>query len=119
MAIELALRFLLGGAVVSLFSIAGEVLNPKTFSGMFGAAPSVAIASLAIAWAKHGTDYVATEGRSMLIGAVAFYVYGAACVATTKRERLPVWLGASVSWSAWAAVAFAILGLTRYVGLLR
>lgn len=45
---ELLLRFLIGGSVVSLFAIAGDVFRPKSFAGLFGAAPSVALATLAL-----------------------------------------------------------------------
>ena len=43
---ELFIRFLIGGAVVSSFALLGEVFRPKTFAGLFGAAPSIALASL-------------------------------------------------------------------------
>lgn len=119
MAVELILKFVLGGVIVSLFSVLGEVFKPKTFSGIFGAAPSVALASLALAFHKNGADYVSAEGRSMMIGALAFYVYGAACVAATKREHWPVWLSAAASWAAWLAVALAIFGAGEATGILR
>jgi hypothetical protein len=112
---ELAIRFLLGGAIVTAFAVMSEVFEPKTFAGMFGAAPSVALASLALAYASHGGDYAATEARSMLIGAVAFGLYSAACVAAARQPRLPIWLGAAAAWAAWFAVAlgggFALLEL--------
>jgi hypothetical protein len=112
---ELAIRFVLGGAIVTAFAVVAEVFEPKTFAGMFGAAPSVALASLALAYAQHGGDYAATEARSMLVGALAFGLYAAACLAAVRRPRLPVWLGAAAAWAAWAAVAlgggFALLEL--------
>jgi hypothetical protein len=43
----------------------------------------------------------------MVIGSAAFFVYGATCIATVRNERMPVWLGATLAWTAWAAVAFA------------
>lgn len=116
---ELLLRFAFGGAIVCVFSIIGEAFKPKTFSGIFGAAPSVAIASLALAEAMHGRAYVATEGRSLLIGAAAFYVYGAACVAGTKREGFPVWASAGLAWSAWLVVALLLWKVGRDAGLLQ
>ena len=70
---EHVIRFLAGGLVVSLF--AADVLRPKSFAGLFGAAPSVALATLTLAFWKHGGGYVATEGRSMIIGAIALAVY--------------------------------------------
>ena len=41
-------------ARVSLFAVAGDVLRPKSFAGLFGAAPSVALATLTLAFWKHG-----------------------------------------------------------------
>lgn len=71
----MALRFLIGGLVVSLFALIGDVLRPKSFAGMFGAAPSVAVATLGLAFSKHGGDYVAIEGRSMILGSIALAAY--------------------------------------------
>lgn len=115
---ELVIRFLLGGLVVSLFAAAGELFQPKTFAGLFGAAPSVAIATLAMAYLTKGGTFVATEARSMLIGCAAMLVYGVACVATTKRPDMPVWLGAGVAWVAWAAVALGTWSVLRAAGIL-
>ena len=115
---EVAVRFALGGLIVSLFSVTGELWKPKTFSGLFGAAPSVALASLALTFAKQGPSAVALLGRSMVIGSVALYVYGAACVLATRREKWPVWLAALSSWLAWFAAAFAGLRVGAALGAL-
>ena len=72
---DYALRFFIGGFVVSFFNLLGDVLHPKSFAGLFGAAPSVALGTLALAFYRHGGDYVAIEGRSMVIGAVALGAY--------------------------------------------
>jgi hypothetical protein len=45
---QLVFRFAVGGLVVSLFAVLGDVLKPKTFGGLFGAAPSVALATLGL-----------------------------------------------------------------------
>jgi hypothetical protein len=37
---QILIRFLIGGAVVSVFAILGDLLKPKSFAGLFGAAPS-------------------------------------------------------------------------------
>lgn len=47
-------RFLVGGVVVLAFAMLGEMLRPKSFAGLFGAAPSVALATLGIAVHRHG-----------------------------------------------------------------
>jgi hypothetical protein len=115
---ELATRFAIGGLVVSLFAVAGEMFQPKTFAGLFGAAPSVAIATLTLAYVHEGRAYVAISARSMLIGCVALLVYSAACVATTKRVGMPVWLGAGLGWVAWAAIGFASWAAATATGVL-
>ncbi len=117
MALELLLRFVLGGAIVSLFAAAGELFKPKTFAGIFGAAPSVAIATLALAFAKEGADYVRLEARSMLVGSAALFLYGAVCVFAAKRRNVPVWAGAGAAWIAWLAAAFGLFVLARSLGV--
>jgi hypothetical protein len=37
---EYVVRFLVGGIVVSAFSMLGDVLRPKSFAALFGAVPS-------------------------------------------------------------------------------
>ena len=102
---ELGLRFLIGGVVVSAFALCGDLLRPKSFAGLFGAAPSVALASLALTMRQHDASYVALEGRSMVIGAIAFLAYAWVAGQALKRSHtgalavtvaaLPVWFGLS------------------------
>jgi hypothetical protein len=105
---EIVLRFAVGGAIVSTFALFGEVFQPKTFAGTFAAAPSVALATLTLAFRNKGAVYAATECRSMIIGAIALVGYGAVCVALTQRLALPVWLGAVACWLTWLAIAFGL-----------
>ena len=49
---QLLYRFLIGGAVVMLFAAIGDVLRPKSFAGIFGAAPSISLATLALLAAR-------------------------------------------------------------------
>ena len=104
-------RFLLGGAIVSAFAAVGQLFKPKTFSGLFGAAPSVAIATLALALSDHSESYVGLEARTMIIGAIAMLVYSFACIALTQRKHTAVWLDAAIAWVAWFVVAFALFKL--------
>ena len=114
---ELALRFVVGGAIVALFAVVSEIVAPKTFAGVFGAAPSVALATLAIALATRGPAYAAVECRSMIAGGVAMVAYGAACASIVGRRVAPVWVEAGACWLVWVVVAFgvwsAIGGVTR------
>ena len=73
--IPILIRLLVGGAVVSGFAIIGDLLKPKSIAGLLGAAPSVALATLGLTVATEGPSYAATEARSMMAGAVAFFFY--------------------------------------------
>jgi hypothetical protein len=46
--LECSLRFLAGGIAVSGFAALGDTLRPKSFAGLFGAASSIALATLPI-----------------------------------------------------------------------
>jgi hypothetical protein len=105
---EIAIRFLLGGFVVSLFAALSDVLKPKTFSGVFGAAPSVALASLFLSYNAHGATYVSTEGRSMIAGAAALFVYSAASARAMRMNASHPWLATLLLWSVWLVVAFSL-----------
>lgn len=107
---ELAIRFVLGGAVVAVFAVLGDCLTPKRFAGLFAAAPSVALASLALAYRSSGPGYVALEGRSMIAGALALIVYAALVGRLlTALGRQPV-VASVTAWLVWLAVAFGIWG---------
>lgn len=43
-------RFLAGGLIVAIFAILDDTLRPKSFAGLFAAAPSVAVATLTSAF---------------------------------------------------------------------
>lgn len=109
---EMLVRAVLGGIVVSSFAIAGDVLKPKSFAGLFGAAPSVALATLALAVQKHGTVYASIEGEFMVVGAIAFLVYASVASRLMMRQKwaaLPVTALALVVWLGTA------LGLERLI----
>jgi hypothetical protein len=78
-----------GGLVVSAFAIIGDVLKPKSFAGLFGAAPSVALATLGLTFATVGTYFATSEARSMMAGAVAFFGYASLASWLMMGPRLP------------------------------
>jgi len=104
---EAAIRFVLGGVLVSFFAAIGTVLRPPSFAGMFGSAPSVAIATLALAFAK-GPDYAAIESRSMIVGSLGLVAYSISCRWVLRRPDNPVWVGAAACWLTWFAVTFVL-----------
>lgn len=113
--VQFALRFVLGGAIVSLFSFAGQLLKPKTFAGIFSAAPSVALGSLALSRLTHGAEHTVAEGRSMALGSVALLVYSAACAESVRASRWPVWLTTGLCWALWLVTAFSLRGCLLWV----
>lgn len=102
------MRFFIGGIVVSLFAVCGEVFHPKSFAGLFGAAPSVALATLGLTFAKHGGEYSATEGRSMLLGALALFIYSQLVAWLLMRVRLHTIVATVAAIVPWFAVALGL-----------
>jgi hypothetical protein len=109
---ELLVRFFIGGVVVSAFAVLGDVFKPKSFAGLFGAAPSVALATLGLTVATEGACYAATEARSMIAGAIAFFAYASLVSWVMMRYRLkalsvtvcsiPLWFGVALGlWYVW------------------
>jgi Protein of unknown function (DUF3147) len=106
---EYVIRFLVGGAVVSTFAMLGDVLRPKSFAGLFGAAPSVALATLGIAIYQHGAGYAAIQSGSMMGGAVALVLYGVIVCHLLVRARLRALPATMLSLAAWLVAAFSLL----------
>jgi Protein of unknown function (DUF3147) len=110
---DIVLRFMLGGIVVTAFAAIGDVLKPKSFAGLFGAAPSVALATLGLTLHAKGSAYCAVEARSMMAGAVAFFVYASFVSVLMMRRRSPALLGTILAMPLWGMIAAGIwfLGL--------
>jgi hypothetical protein len=106
--VDLAIRFAIGGLIVSAFAVAGEIFKPKSFAGIFGAAPSVALATLALTAFMRPPAYLSLEGRSMIAGAVALLVYCLAVGALFWRSGHHAVLEAGLPWLPWFAVAFGL-----------
>ena len=104
---ELVARFVIGGAFVSLFALLGDLCEPKTFGGLFGAAPSVALATLALSIHAHGAGYGAVEARSMVIGALALLVYASAIGLSLHRSKTRVAVTVFVGLLVWFGVTAA------------
>lgn len=105
---ELFERFLLGGLIVSAFAVVGDVLRPKGFAGLFGAAPSVALATLSLTLLSEGKQYASLEARSMIVGAVAFFIYALACVYLMARRHVRVGPATVAMLPVWGFCAFGL-----------
>jgi hypothetical protein len=105
-------RFFIGGVIVSFFAVLAEMFRPKSFAGLFGAAPSVALATLGLTISSQGARYAAAEARSMILGAIAFLCYAAATswllwgykprALTATVSLIPIWF--AVSFALWLVV---------------
>lgn len=109
-------RMVVGGLVVSAFALLGDLLKPKSFAGLFAAAPSVALATMVLTVLEDGKKFVSMEARSMLVGAVAFALYAltvSRLLIRGRRNVLPVTVLAMVLWFVCAFGLFFMLGLYR------
>lgn len=86
--LQFLIRFVVGGIIVSAFAALGAIVKPKSFAGLFGAAPSVALATLALTIHASGKQFASAEGRSMIAGALAFCLYAYVVRHVLARGRL-------------------------------
>jgi Protein of unknown function (DUF3147) len=103
--LEYSLRFFAGGIAVSTFAALGDTLRPKSFAGLFGAAPSIALATLLITLSQKGAPFVALEGRSMIVGAFALALYSCTVCVLLKKFLLSSWTATMAAFIVWFAVA--------------
>jgi hypothetical protein len=102
----LALRGLAGGLLVVAFALIAEVVDPKAFAGLFAAAPSVAIASLAITVLTESASKARESSIGMVVGGIGM---AACCVAAVGSiSRLKAIWGSLVAVMAWGVVALGL-----------
>ena len=106
--LEYGLRFLAGGIAVSAFAALGDTLRPKTFAGLFGAAPSIAVATLLITLSQKGAPFAAVEGRSMILGAFALAAYTWVVCVLLKKFLLSSRAATMAALVVWFVVAFGV-----------
>jgi hypothetical protein len=83
-------------------------VRPKSFAGLFGAAPSIALATILITLSQKGAPFVAVEGRSMIAGAFALAAYSWTVCVLLKRFMMPSGAATMAAFIVWFAVAFAL-----------
>ena len=102
------IKALLGGTAVVAFAALGELLRPRGLAGIFAAAPSVALASLAVTSAVTGSGSAAAQAVGMIAGAAALVVASLLGIESVKRlgalrgslSTVTVWLLVGVSLGA-------------------
>ena len=107
--IAVTLKALAGGSLVVVFSGLGDLVKPKSFAGLFGAAPSVALTSLVVTVLTSGPSKAAVSSRGMIAGAVGMIAY---CIAATVLvKRFGALTGSVTAWVAWVAPSLLIFWL--------
>ena len=105
---DILIRFLIGGIVVSAFAVIGDLFKPKSFAGLFGATPSVALATILLTVRKEGAPYAANEAHSMIAGAVAFFFYACAVSWFTMHRKSHALTTSASFLFIWAIVSFGL-----------
>jgi hypothetical protein len=108
---EVLIRFIAGGVIISVFALIGDVLKPKSFAGLFGAAPSVALVTLFLAVTTRGQTYASIEARSMVLGALAFLIYASSASYLLMRKKYPALLATVPLLLLWLGVAGGLWSL--------
>jgi uncharacterized membrane protein (GlpM family) len=109
---QVLFRFIIGGLVVSLFAAFADALKPKSFAGLFAAAPSVAIGTLGLTILSEGKLFAAVEARSMIFGAIALFFYAMVAMRLMMKYKLdaaPAAFSAIAVWMICAMGAWYIL----------
>ena len=110
---QMCIRFLIGGTIVTLFALMGDLFKPKSFAGLFGAAPSVALATLSLTIITEGERYASIEARSMIAGAFAFLVYASCCSWSLMRLHYNALLVTVCAIPLWFVTAFGLWWLLK------
>jgi hypothetical protein len=105
-------KALIGGSVVVAFAVLGEMLRPRGLAGVFAAAPSVAIAGLAISSLTTGSPAAAVQASGMIVGAAALSV--SCLVGTEAVKRLGAMRG-----SVGVVITWVLVGLGAWTLMLR
>jgi hypothetical protein len=86
----------------------GGALKPKSFAGLFAAAPAVALATISLTVLKKGAEYAAIEAQSMILGSIAFLIYDWLVSRALFRWNLPVLPTTSIGLVGWIGLALAL-----------
>jgi hypothetical protein len=100
--VVLAVKGCLGGALVVTFSLLSEALRPKSFAGLFGAAPSIALGALIVTAVTRSTAVAREQSLAMIVGAAAMILYCATAIPCV--DRLGALRGSFLAIGIWLSV---------------
>jgi hypothetical protein len=109
--LEYIFRFLAGGIAVSGFAALSDILRPKSFAGLFGAAPSIALATISITLLQRGAPFAAIEGRSMILGTLAMGAYSWIVSVLIKKLSMSSLSATVAASTVWFVVAFGLTAI--------
>jgi uncharacterized membrane protein (GlpM family) len=108
--VEIVLKTLAGGFLVVVFALVSEVVRPKTFAGVFAAAPAVALAGLVVSGVAKGNHDVKTSTAGMIAGGAAIVAYCLLVVRLHPRlDALRASSAALVGWLSFAAIFYYVV----------
>jgi uncharacterized membrane protein (GlpM family) len=105
----LLIRGVVGGTFVVAFAVLSQMLGPKSFAGVFGAAPSIALASLLVTIAAKGEHAARIQSLSMIFAGFAMVAYCLTAVVTV--DRFGALRGSAVALVSWGVVATLAYGV--------
>ena len=85
------------------FALISEVVAPKRFAGLFGAAPAVALAGLTVVLLSKGHHDAHENSIGMVAGSAGMVTYAATVVPLLRRTKAPA--AAAVALGAWFGVS--------------
>ena len=103
---SLLLKAVIGGVLVVLFSCVGESIKPRRLAGIASAAPSIALASLAITLVVSGGASARNLSVGMTTGAIALIAW--CLVAAHAVKRYGALKGSAAATGVWCLVAFTL-----------
>ena len=85
------------------FALLSDALRPKAFAGVFSAAPSVALASLALTATLMSPAKASQAALAMTAGAVGMVAF--CTVAALLEKKLGAVSTSALAWLSWAGVS--------------
>ena len=103
----LLLKGLLGGVGVIAFTAVARMVRPQRLAGLFCAAPSIAVGSIAIVVLDSSERDGLLAAKGMVVGAAALFgasLIGALVARPADGSAVPISLATSAAWLALAAL---------------
>jgi uncharacterized membrane protein (GlpM family) len=108
--VSVLVKAIAGGSLVVVFAVIGSVLRPRWLAGLFGAAPSIAIAGLVVTVADSSIVQADRAAEGMIVGAIAFVFYaGLARLILNRCRAVAATALATLSWIAVAVGGYLVV----------